>query len=95
MLNMFKRPSDPVEYNYLYQGSGAAMLASMIAASSMGVPNVHLMGYLASSICCIGAICGLSSMPTARIGNTLGQIGVLGGIVTTLTAMNFPAPVLA
>jgi len=68
MLNMFKRPNDPVEYNYLYQGSGAAMLASMIAASSMGVPNVHLMGYLASSICCIGAICGLSSMPTARIG---------------------------
>jgi hypothetical protein len=27
-------------------------------------------------------------------GNTLGQIGVLGGIVTTLTAMNFPAPIL-
>lgn len=70
------------------------MLASLMLAHSFGVPHVHLMGYLASSICCIGAICGLSAMPTARIGNTLGQIGVLSGIVTTLIAMNFPAPVL-
>lgn len=70
------------------------MLSSLVLAHSAGVPHIELMGYLASSICCIGAICGLASMPTARIGNTLGQIGVLGGIVTTLTAMNFPAPVL-
>jgi len=49
-----------------------AMLASLMLAHSFGVPHVHLMGYLASSICCIGAICGLSAMPTARIGNTLG-----------------------
>ena len=65
---MFKRPGDPKEYNYMYQGSGLAMIASLLAAHSMGVPNVYLMGYLASSICCIGAICGLSAMPTARIG---------------------------
>jgi NAD(P) transhydrogenase len=71
MLDMFRRPTDPKEYNYLYQASGIAMLASLIAAQSIGVPNVHLMGYLASSICCIGAICGLSAMPTARIGKLI------------------------
>ena len=74
MLNMFRRPTDPKEFNHLYLGSGMAMLASMIVAHSMGVPNIHLMGYLASSICCIGAICGLSAMPTARIGKYINLI---------------------
>lgn len=94
MLDMFRRPTDPVEYNWMYAGSGAAMMTGLAASTAMGVPHIHLMGYLASSICCIGAICGLSAQPTARIGQMLGNVGVMGGIFTTLLAMNFPLPVL-
>lgn len=47
------------------------------------------MGYLASSICCIGGIAGLASQKTARIGNSLGLIGITGGMTTTLAMMNF------
>lgn len=61
MLDMFRRSTDPVEYNHLYAGSGAAMVGALFASHAMGVPNIHLMGYLASSVCCIGAICGLST----------------------------------
>jgi len=32
MLDMFKRPSDPPEYSYLYAGSGAAMVSALAAA---------------------------------------------------------------
>lgn len=52
------------------------------------------MGYLASSICCIGGIAGLASQKTARIGNSLGIIGITGGMTTTLAMMNFANPVL-
>lgn len=94
MLDMFRRSTDPVEYNHLYAGSGATMVGALFASHAMGVPNIHLMGYLASSVCCIGAICGLSTQSTARIGQVLGNIGVSGGIITTLLAMNFTTPVL-
>lgn len=94
MLDMFKRKDDPTEYNHLYLGSGAAMMGLLSAAHFAAVPHIYTMGYLASSICCIGAICGLSSQPTARTGQILGNIGVGGGIFTTLLAMNFPLPVL-
>jgi len=60
-----------------------------------GVPNIHMAGYLAGSLCCIGAIGGLSSQPTARIGNALGMMGVSTGMVTALLHLNFPAAVLA
>lgn len=53
------------------------------------------MGYLASSLCCIGGIAGLASQTTARFGNALGMIGISGGITTTLAMMNFSDPVLA
>ena len=52
------------------------------------------MGYLASSLCCIGGIAGLASQKTARIGNALGLIGISGGMLTTLAMMNFSQPVL-
>ncbi len=42
------------------------------------------MAYLASSLCCIGALGGLSAQPTARLGNALGIIGVSSGIAATL-----------
>ena len=42
------------------------------------------MGYLASGLCCIGALGGLSAQPTARLGNALGMIGVTAGIAFTV-----------
>merc|ERR1712226_820810 len=95
MLDMFKRPDDPSEYNYLYGIPGAAFLASYAYAVSQGYPEVHTMGYLGSSLCCVGALAGLSSQPTARLGNALGMIGVSGGVACTLGQLLPSQPVLA
>merc|ERR1712241_1459562 len=95
MLDMFKRPDDPPEYNYLYGIPGAAFLASYAYAVSQGYPEVHTMGYLGSSLCCVGALAGLSSQPTARLGNALGMIGVSGGVAATLGQLMPSHPVLA
>merc|ERR1712223_1002694 len=95
MLDMFKRPDDPPEYNYLYGVPGAAFLASYGYAVSQGYPEVHTMGYLGSSLCCVGALAGLSSQPTARLGNALGMIGVTGGVACTLGQLLPSQPVLA
>lgn len=65
---MFKRPSDPPEFSYLYAASGAAMVSALGYAHMTGVPHVYTMGYLTSSVLCIGAIVGLASQSTARIG---------------------------
>merc|ERR1711962_1170414 len=95
MLDMFKRPTDPKEYNYLYGIPGAAFLASYGYAVSQGYPEVHQMAYLASSLCCVGALAGLSAQPTARVGNALGMIGVSGGVAATLGSLLPSHPVLA
>merc|ERR1712209_123229 len=95
MLDMFKRPTDPPEYNYLYGVPAAAFLSSYGWAVSQGYPEVHQMAYLASSLCCVGALAGLSSQPTARLGNALGMIGVTGGVTATLGQLMPSHPVLA
>jgi len=95
MLDMFKRPTDPPEYNYLYGIPATTFLASYAYAVSQGYPEVHTMGYLASSLCCVGALAGLSSQPTARLGNALGMIGVTGGVACTLGQILPSHPVLA
>lgn len=95
MLDMFKRPTDPPEYNYLMGIPTAAFLASYGWAVSQGYPEVHQMAYLASSLCCIGALGGLSAQPTARLGNALGIIGVSSGIAATLGLLQPNPEVLA
>merc|ERR1712223_1455411 len=95
MLDMFKRPTDPPEYDYLYGIPAATFLASYGWAVSQGYPEVHQMAYLASSLCCVGALAGLSSQPTARLGNALGMIGVSGGVAATLGQLMPSHPVLA
>lgn len=60
MLDMFRRKTDPQEYNYLYALPGATAIAGLLAASAAGVPNIYQCGYLFSSLCCIGGIAGLS-----------------------------------
>lgn len=53
-------------------------------AHALAVPNIYQMGYLASSICALGGIVGLSNQKTARLGNALGITGVTGGLFTTI-----------
>ena len=95
MLDMFKRPSDPEEHNYLFAIPALTSMGGLMAAYLSGAPAVYQMGYLMSSLCCIGGINGLSTQKTARIGNALGAIGVSSGVVTALCALNFPAGILA
>ncbi|KAG6462078.1 hypothetical protein O3G_MSEX013045 [Manduca sexta] len=95
MLDMFKRPGDPPEYGYLYAIPAAALMGGYITTAMQGYPEVHQMAYLAASLCCVGALAGLSSQATARKGNYLGMIGVAGGIAATLGALTPSAEVLA
>lgn len=94
MLDMFKRKTDPEEYNYLYAIPAAASAGALLLAHSTGASAVFQLSYLASSLCCIGGITGLSSQKTSRVGAALGGIGVISGVVTALCALNFPLPLL-
>ncbi|CAH1183644.1 unnamed protein product [Phaedon cochleariae] len=84
MLDMFKRPDDPKEYNSLYAIPAAAFMGAYGWAAMNGLAEIHQAAYLASSLCCVGALAGLSSQATSRLGNNLGIIGVAGGIAATL-----------
>ncbi|KAF4804663.1 NAD(P) transhydrogenase, mitochondrial [Turdus rufiventris] len=92
MLDMFKRPTDPPEYNYLYLLPGGVFVGGYAAALSGGY-NIEQVMYLGSGLCCVGALAGLSTQGTARLGNALGMIGVAGGLAATLGSLN-PSPEL-
>ncbi|NWR36418.1 NNTM protein, partial [Tachuris rubrigastra] len=92
MLDMFKRPTDPPEYNYLYLLPGGVFVGGYAAALSGGYSIEQVM-YLGSGLCCVGALAGLSTQGTARLGNALGMIGVSGGLAATLGSLN-PSPEL-
>ncbi|XP_051580477.1 NAD(P) transhydrogenase, mitochondrial [Myxocyprinus asiaticus] len=92
MLDMFKRPTDPPEYNYLYAIPGLVFVGGYGASAASGY-NIEQMMYLGSGLCCVGALAGLSAQRTSRLGNALGMIGVLGGITATLGALK-PSPEL-
>jgi NAD(P) transhydrogenase len=95
MLDMFKRPEDPPEYNGLYAIPAAAFLGAYAWAALESLPEIHQAAYLASSLCCVGALAGLSSQKTSRLGNNVGMIGVAGGIAATLGHMAPDAEILA
>ncbi|KAK7912962.1 hypothetical protein WMY93_013173 [Mugilogobius chulae] len=92
MLDMFKRPTDPPEYNYLYALPGAAFVGGYGASVAAGY-SIEQMMYLGSGLCCVGALAGLSAQGTSRLGNALGMMGVAGGIAATLGALK-PSPEL-
>lgn len=61
--------ADPPEYNKLYGIPAAAFLGSYGYGAYMNTfPDIHQMTYLASGLCCVGALTGLSSQSTARVG---------------------------
>lgn len=92
MLDMFKRPTDPPEYNYLYLLPGGTFVGGYLAALYGGY-NIEEIMYLGSGLCCVGALGGLSTQGTARLGNALGMIGVAGGLAATLGGLK-PDPQL-
>uniref|UniRef100_A0A671TSL6 proton-translocating NAD(P)(+) transhydrogenase n=1 Tax=Sparus aurata TaxID=8175 RepID=A0A671TSL6_SPAAU len=92
MLDMFKRPTDPPEYNYLYALPATAFVGGYGASVAAGY-NIEQMMYLGSGMCCVGALAGLSAQGTSRLGNALGMMGVAGGIAATLGALK-PSPEL-
>ena len=71
----------------------SALQASYLAAAAMGYKEAHQMAFLASSVCCVGAIGSLASQSTARMGNMLGIVGVGTGIAATLASVA-PSPAL-
>jgi len=83
MLDMFKRPTDPPEYNYMYAIPALATMGAYAYGINNGFSDINNLAYLAASLCCVGSLAGLSSQPTARLGNALGMIGVATGLAAT------------
>lgn len=71
------RPTDPPEYNYLYGIPATAFLGGYAASAAAGYAESHQMAYLAASLCCVGALAGLSNQATCRLGNTLGMVSIV------------------
>ncbi|KAK0210930.1 NAD(P) transhydrogenase beta subunit-domain-containing protein [Desarmillaria ectypa] len=94
MLDMFKRPTDPPEYSWLYGIPAVMFTGGFLTAASTGMGGLVQAGYLASSVLCIGSLSGLGSQATARQGNALGMLGVSSGILASLAAVGFPVEVL-
>ncbi|KAJ9143691.1 hypothetical protein NKR23_g6281 [Pleurostoma richardsiae] len=94
MLDMFKRPTDPPEYPWLYAIPGVLFGGGFLAAASTGAAGLVQAGYLVSSVLCISSISGLASQTTARMGNMLGILGVGSGVLASLLAVGFTPEVL-
>ncbi|XP_073985209.1 NAD(P) transhydrogenase, mitochondrial-like [Rhodnius prolixus] len=88
MLDMFRRPGDPPDYNSLFVIPGAVVLGGYGLGVMWSYPEIHHLTSLAASLCCVGALAGLSSQTTSRAGNNLGIIGVSGGIAATIGYMS-------
>lgn len=94
MLDMFRRPTDPPEYQWLYSIPAVIFTGGYLAAASTGMAGLVQAGYLTSSVLCIGSLTGLASQATARTGNALGILGVSSGILSSLLAVGFPSETL-
>lgn len=90
MLDMFKRPDDPPEYNHFYLAPAAVAVAGSGALLTAGVAPASLVPMLAlgSGLGCVGGIACLSKQDTARLGISVGLGGITTGIAATLAYMN-------
>ncbi|OAX79489.1 hypothetical protein ACJ72_06190 [Emergomyces africanus] len=95
MLDMFRRPTDPPEYPWLFAIPGLLFGGGFIAAATTGMAGLVQAGYLVSSLLCITSLSGLASQATARRGNILGILGVASGMLASLAAVGFSPEVLA
>jgi NAD(P) transhydrogenase len=87
MLDMFRRPTDPLDYEHFYAAPAAAFMMTYFGGRAAGFTDLHEWGYLAASVCSIGALGGLGSPETARAGNCLGMIGIASGLAATTCVM--------
>lgn len=94
MLDMFKRPTDPPEYPWLWAIPGVLFGGGFLAAASTGAAGLVQAGYLVSSVLCIGSLSSLAAQSTARMGNLLGILGVGSGVLASLLAVGFNPEVL-
>ncbi|TQN75355.1 NAD(P) transhydrogenase, partial [Colletotrichum shisoi] len=94
MLDMFKRPTDPPEYPWLYAIPAALFGGGYIAAAATGTAGLVQAGYAVSSVLCISSLSSLASQATARMGNMLGMLGVGSGVLASLLAVGFSPEVL-
>ncbi|KAF2267700.1 NAD(P) transhydrogenase-like protein [Lojkania enalia] len=94
MLDMFRRPTDPPEYPWLYAIPALLFGGGYVAAASTGMAGLVQAGYLVSSVLCMSSLSGLASQATARRGNLLGILGVFSGILASLLAVGFSPDVL-
>ncbi|KAJ5104416.1 hypothetical protein NUU61_001763 [Penicillium alfredii] len=94
MLDMFKRPTDPPEYPWLYAVPAVLFGGGFVAAASTGMGGLVQAGYLVSTILCMSSISGLASQQTARRGNIFGILGVASGILASLAAVGFSTETL-
>ncbi|KAH8161323.1 hypothetical protein CIB48_g6914 [Xylaria polymorpha] len=94
MLDMFKRPTDPPEYPWMWAVPGVLFGGGFLAAASTGAAGLVQAGYLVSSVLCISSLSGLAAQSTARMGNLLGILGVGSGVLASLLAVGFSPEVL-
>lgn len=90
MLDMFRRPDDPPEYNHYYLIPGVVALGGATALFATGNAPVALIPTLGlgSALGCIAGISCLSTQETARIGIPAGITGVSMGLAATLGVMS-------
>jgi NAD(P) transhydrogenase len=87
MLDMFKRPGDLPEYNGLYTLPAVAAVGAYALGNYYGFVQIQSAAYLAASCLCIASIACLAKQATARLGNSLGVIGVATGLAATMGAL--------
>jgi H+-translocating NAD(P) transhydrogenase len=78
----------------LYFIPGASSIGLYAWANQQGYHDINDLAYLAASLCCVGALGGLSNQTTARLGNSLGIIGVSLGLAATLGAIKLDTPLI-
>ena len=94
MLDMFRRPTDPPEFPWLYGVPAVLFGGGFLAAATTGAAGLVQAGYMVSSVLCISSLSSLASQTTARMGNTLGMLGVGSGVLASLLAAGFSPEVL-
>ena len=90
MLDMFRRPDDPPEFNhyYLLPGIAASVGSGALLLTGLGSSTLVPMLGLASALGCVGGISCLSSQKTSRLGISVGISGIGTGMIATLATMS-------
>ena len=61
MLDLFRRPTDPPDYSWLYLIPAVIFGAGFVYAATTGLGGLVQAGYFLSTLLAIGALTGLSS----------------------------------